>query len=52
MEEKILELIEEYKGAGESLEHGLEWLPTNDSARAKIDVLNMVIEDLQNLSKE
>lgn len=49
MEEKILELIEEYKGTGESLLNGLEWLPTNDSARAKIEVLNMVIEDLKNL---
>ena len=52
MADGISELIEEYKSAKESLECGLKWLPTNDSARSKIDVINMIIKDLEKLVSE
>lgn len=52
MSEKINELIQEYKSTKESLECGLKWLPTNDAAKSKIDVINMIISDLEQLESQ
>lgn len=47
MTEKILNLIEAYKGTQECLEEGLKELPDNYGAKAKIELLDMVISDLE-----
>lgn len=52
MAEKISKLIEEYRSTKECLECGLKWLPTNDVAKSKIDVINMVIRDLEQLESQ
>ena len=52
MAEEISRLIEEYKSTKECLECGLKWLPTNEEAKSKIDVINMVISDLEELENQ
>ena len=52
MAEGISKLIEEYRSTKESLESGLKWLPTNEAAKSKIDVINMVIRDLEQLESQ
>lgn len=52
MEQGISELIELYKSTKESLECGLKWLPSNESAKSKIDVFNMIITDLETLENQ
>ncbi|ALP90524.1 hypothetical protein ATN24_10360 [Clostridium butyricum] len=52
MSEGISKLIEEYKSTKKSLECGLKWLPTNEAARSKIDVINMIISDLEQLESQ
>ena len=52
MAEGISKLIEEYRSTKESLESGLKWLPTNEAAKSKIDVINMVISDLEQLESQ
>ena len=52
MSEEINRLIEEYKSTRESLECGLKWLPSNESAKSKIDVINMIIRDLEQLENQ
>lgn len=52
MAEGISKLIEEYRSTKESLECGLKWLPTNEAAKSKIDVINMVISDLEQLESQ
>lgn len=47
MDEKILKLIDEYKETEKSLKLGLEQLPDNNFAIAKIEILKMVIGDLE-----
>ena len=47
MNEKILNLIDEYKDTEECLTLGLQQLPQNNNARAKLEVLRMVINDLE-----
>lgn len=47
MDEKILKLIEEYKETEKSLRLGLQELPNNNFAIAKIEILKMVIGDLE-----
>ncbi|NME82589.1 hypothetical protein [Clostridium sp. SM-530-WT-3G] len=49
MSEGIVELIEMYKSTKESLECGLKWLPGNIYAKSKIEVMNMIIQDLEKL---
>lgn len=51
MRDELVRLINEYKDTGKSLRSGLEWLPNNEAARSKIEVINMVIEDLENIIK-
>jgi hypothetical protein len=52
MIENIKQLLKEYKSTKESLESGLKWLPKNEYAKSKIDVINMVISDLEKLEKQ
>lgn len=49
MAEGIVKLIEEYKSTKESLECGLKWLPGNIYAKSKIEVMDMIIQDLEDL---
>lgn len=51
MREELLKLIREYKETGNSLNSGLEWMPNNESAKSKIEVINMIVEDLENIVK-
>ena len=51
MAEGIVKLIEEYKSTRESLECGLKWLPGNIYAKSKIEVMDMIIHDLEELKK-
>lgn len=52
MLENITQLLEEYKSTKESLECGLKWLPKNEYAKSKIEVINMVIKDLEQLEEQ
>lgn len=51
MAEGIVELLEVYKSTKESLEIGLKWLPGNIYAKSKIEVMDMIIQDLEELKK-
>lgn len=52
MVENVTQLLKEYRGTKESLECGLKWLPKNEYAKSKIEVINMVISDLEQLEKQ
>lgn len=52
MAENVRQLLQEYKNTKESLECGLKWLPKNEYAKSKIEVINMVIMDLEQLEKQ
>jgi hypothetical protein len=52
MVENIAQLLSEYKSTKECLECGLQWLPKNEYAKSKIEVINMVINDLEQLEKQ
>ena len=52
MVENISQLLNEYKSTKECLECGLKWLPKNEYAKSKIEVINMVIQDLEQLEKQ
>ena len=52
MVENIARLLNEYKSTKECLESGLKWLPKNEYAKSKIEVINMVIQDLEQLEKQ
>lgn len=52
MAEGIIELLEVYKSTKESLECGLKWLPGNVYAKSKIEVMDMIIQDLEALKKD
>jgi len=52
MVENISQLLNEYKSTKECLESGLKWLPKNEYAKSKIEVINMVISDLEQLEKQ
>lgn len=47
--EGIVGLIEMYKNTKKSLECGLKWLPGNIYAKSKIEVMDMIIHDLEEL---
>ena len=47
--EGIVGLIEMYKNTKKSLECGLKWLPGNIYAKSKIEVMDMIIQDLEEL---
>lgn len=52
MAEGIVELLEVYKSTKESLESGLKWLPGNIYAKSKIEVMDMIIQDLEQLQNK
>jgi len=52
MIENVTQLLKEYKSTKECLESGLKWLPKNEYAKSKIEVINMVINDLEQLEKQ
>ena len=52
MVQNIAQLLDEYKSTKECLESGLKWLPKNEYAKSKIEVINMVISDLEQLEKQ
>ncbi|MDO5517327.1 MAG: hypothetical protein Q4F66_07200 [Clostridium sp.] len=52
MAEGIVELLEVYKSTKESLECGLKWLPGNIYAKSKIEVMDMIIQDLEQLQNK
>jgi len=52
MVQNIAQLLDEYKSTKECLESGLKWLPKNEYAKSKIEVINMVIQDLEQLEKQ
>lgn len=52
MIESVEELLQEYKSTKESLESGLQWLPQNEYAKSKIEVINMIISDLEQLEEK
>lgn len=52
MLENITQLLQEYKSTKECLESGLKWLPKNEYAKSKIEVINMVISDLEQLEQK
>ena len=52
MLENVTLLLNEYRSTKESLECGLKWLPKNEYAKSKIEVINMVINDLEQLERQ
>lgn len=52
MLENVTQLLNEYKSTKKCLESGLKWLPKNEYAKSKIEVINMVISDLEQLEKK
>ena len=52
MVKKVTELLQEYKSTKECLESGLKWMPKNEYDKSKIEVINMVIRDLEQLEKQ
>ncbi|MEG1003933.1 MAG: hypothetical protein RSD13_03715 [Clostridium sp.] len=52
MKEDVIGLLNEYKETEKCLNMGLEWLPENDFARAKLEVIRVIIEDLEALSNK
>lgn len=51
MVESVKQLLDEYKSTKECLESGLKWLPKNECAKSKIEVINMIISDLEQLEE-
>lgn len=52
MADNVKQLLQEYRSTKECLESGLKWLPKNEYAKSKIEVINMVIQDLEQLEKQ
>jgi hypothetical protein len=51
MVENIGQLLKEYRSTKECLEDGLKWLPKNEYAKSKIEIIDMVIRDLEQLEQ-
>lgn len=51
MSEELNKLLSEYKETERCLTLGLEWLPGNEFAKAKLDVIKVIIGDLEKLKK-
>ncbi|MCI6692279.1 MULTISPECIES: hypothetical protein [unclassified Clostridium] len=51
-EELIKTLLNEYKETKKALELGIDWLNEKDYAKGKLDLVNVIIADLEKLSKE
>lgn len=52
MNEELNKLLSEYKETERCLIMGIEWLPNNEYAKAKLDVVKHVIEDLEKLNSK
>lgn len=52
MNEELNKLINEYKETERCLVLGLEWLPNNEFAKAKLDVVKVIINDLEKLNEK
>ena len=52
VKDEINKLISEYKETEKCLNLGLDWSDDNDFARAKLEVIKVIINDLENLSKK
>ena len=50
MKENINNLLCEYKETEKCLNQGLEWLPENDFAKAKLEMVQTIIRDLEGLA--
>lgn len=48
----INKLLEEYKETERALELGIEVLKEKDYAKGKLDLVNVIIKDLEKLTKE
>lgn len=51
MREELNKLINEYKETERCLVLGLEWSPDNEFAKAKLDVVKVIINDLEKLNE-
>lgn len=49
MSDRLQKLLNDYRETKRCLEMGIEWLPNNDFAKAKLEVVNMIISDLENI---
>lgn len=49
MSDRLQQLLNDYRETKRCLEMGIEWLPNNDFAKAKLEVVNMIISDLENI---
>lgn len=52
MNEELSKLLDEYKETEKCLVMGLEWLPENEFAKAKLEIIKVIIGDLEKLSNE
>jgi len=52
VKDEISKLISEYKETEKCLSLGLDWSDDNDFARAKLEVVKVIINDLENLSNK
>lgn len=51
-QELINTLLNEYKETEKALELGMNWLDDKDYAKGKLDLVKVIIDDLEKLSKE
>ncbi|MGL5150683.1 MAG: hypothetical protein ACRC7N_08965 [Clostridium sp.] len=51
MSDVINKLLNEYRETEKCLKMGVEWLPDNDFARGKLEVVEMILQDLEDLKK-
>ncbi|WP_297630823.1 hypothetical protein [uncultured Clostridium sp.] len=49
MSDRLEKLLNDYRETRRCLEMGIEWLPNNEFAKAKLEVVNMIIADLENI---
>ena len=52
MLEELNKLLDEYKETAKCLEMGIEWLPNNEFAKAKLEVINMIVNDLKKVEEK
>ena len=51
-EELVKKSLDEYKETKKALELGIDWLNEKDYAKGKLEIANVIIADLEELSKE
>lgn len=52
MNEKLVNLLNEYKETERCISLGLNWVDKKDYAQGKLDLIKTIISDLEKLSKE